>query len=53
MNISNTESGLQKATQLLNQPSTEKQACSHSSESKRQGQEFAEIMGAMKQQQAG
>ena len=53
MVTSNTESALQKATQLLNQPHTEKPNCNQSPETKRQGQEFAEIMDTLKQQQGG
>ena len=53
MITSNTENGLQKATQLLNQPSTDKQVCKQPSESQKQGQEFTEIMGKMKLQQGG
>lgn len=53
MITSNTENGLQKATQLLNQSSTDKQVCNQPHESQKQGQEFTEIMGKMKLQQGG
>ncbi len=53
MVTSNTDSALQKATQLLNQPNTEKPGCGQSSEPKQQGQEFAEIMDTLKQQLGG
>ena len=52
MITSNPET-LQPAAQLLDQPSTEKSGCSQSSESKQQGQEFAEILDTLKQQKNG
>jgi len=52
MITSNTENGLQKAVQLLNQSSTDKKGCRQSSEPKQQ-QEFATIMKTLNQQRDG
>lgn len=52
MITSNTENGLQKAVQFLNQYSADKKGCRQSAEPKQQ-QEFATIMKTLHQQPDG